>query len=288
VEADGNAGDNDQDVGFLVKTSRVQVDSITQEELAGCNGTAATCNTYTDPTNGLPALLNDRPPLTLRGTVDAGGINPRPIIVVVNHTRSFIDIESLGPEGARVRAKRTAQAEFLANLLQSLQTANPTTAILSIGDYNAYEFSDGFTDPIATIKGNPTSDDEIVVDASPDLVNPDFINLTDSLPASERYSFIFEGTPQALDHMVVNTVAQAYVQRYAIARNNSDFPESPSSLFAGDNSRPERNSDHDMPIVYLQFPPPSADLAITKTASAGTVQTNTNVTYTIRKLRCSQ
>ncbi len=67
IEADGNAGDADQDVGFLVKTSRVQIDSVTQIEKPGCTGNAATCNTYIDPTTGNPALLNDCPPLILRG-----------------------------------------------------------------------------------------------------------------------------------------------------------------------------------------------------------------------------
>jgi hypothetical protein len=100
----------------------------------------------------------------------------------------------------------------------------------------------------------PTADDQLVVDQSPDLVNPDFINLTDTLPADQRYSFIFEGTPQAIDHMLLNTVAASYVQRYHIARNNSDFPEVPGSLFANDITRPERNSDHDMPVAYLKFP----------------------------------
>jgi hypothetical protein len=176
------------------------------------------------------------------------------VIIIVNHTRSFIDVELVGGAGPRVRAKRKAQGEFLADLLQELQTDNPGTPVLSIGDYNAYQFSDGFTDPIATIKGTPTADDEIVVDASPDLVDPNFINLTDTLPADQRYSFIFEGTPQAIDHMLLNTVAASYVQRYQIARNNADFPEVPGSLFANDANRPERNSDHDMPVVYLKFP----------------------------------
>ena len=242
-----------QNVGFLVKTSKVQIDSVTQEELPGCVGTAATCNTFTDPNNNQPALLNDRPPLVLRATVDPSGVNPRQIIVIVNHLRSFIDIETVTGEGARVRAKRKAQGEFLADLLQDLQTNNPTTAIISIGDYNAYEFNDGYTDPIATIKGMPTADNELVVDESPDLVDPNFINLTDGLPASQRYSFIFEGTPQALDHVIVNTVAHSYLERYAIARNNADFPE--NSAVASDITRPERNSDHDMPIAYFTFPP---------------------------------
>ena len=77
--------------------------------------------------------------------------------------------------------------------------------MISVGDYNAYQFNDGYTDPIATLKGEPTPDDQLVVDGSPDLVNPNFVNLTDTLPAAERYSFIFEGTPQALDHVLVNT-----------------------------------------------------------------------------------
>lgn len=299
IEANGTSGDSDQDVGFLVKTSRVQIDSVTQIEQPGCNGTPATCNTFIDPNTGNPALLNDRPPLVLRATVDAATLNPREVIIVVNHLRSFIDIEVVGAEGNRVRAKRKAQGEFLADLLQDLQTDNPGVPVLSIGDYNAYQFSDGYTDPIATIKGTPTADDQIVVDASPDLVNPDFINLTDTLPADQQYSFIFQGTPQALDHMLLNTVAASLVQRYHIARNNADFPEVPGSLFLNDTTRPERNSDHDMPIVYLKFPNAATtttvsdatavfsttDQSVTLTANvsatAGTVNEGT-VTFTVR------
>ncbi|HEX3185765.1 MAG TPA: endonuclease/exonuclease/phosphatase family protein, partial [Pyrinomonadaceae bacterium] len=280
IENDGTSGDADQDVGFLVKTSRIQIDSVTQIELAGCDGTAATCNTFIDPNTNAPALLNDRPPLVLRATVDAGTPNPRQIIVVVNHLRSFIDIEVIGAEGNRVRAKRKAQGEFLANLLQGLQTDNPGTPVLSIGDYNAYQFNDGYTDPIATAKGTPTADDQVVVDASPDLVNPDFINLTDTLPADQRYSFIFEGTPQAIDHMLLNTAAQAINTRYHIARNNSDFPE--VAAFAGDATRPERNSDHDMPVGYFKFPAATtsttvANAAAVFSATDQTVVLNANV-----------
>ena len=298
IEADGNPGDADQDVGFLVKTSRVQIDSVTQIEKAGCNGTAATCNTFTDPNTNAPALLNDRPPLVLRATVDAATLNPRQVIIVVNHLRSFIDIELVTGEGPRVRAKRKAQGEFLADLLQELQTDNPGIPVMSIGDYNAYQFNDGYTDPIATAKGTPTADDQIVVDASPDVVNPDFINLTDTLPADQQYSFIFEGTPQAIDHMLLNTVAASYVQRYHMARNNSDFPEVPGSLFANDATRPERNSDHDMPVAYLKFPnapttttvsdvtavfsptDQSVTLTANVTTAAGTVNEGT-VTFTV-------
>ena len=277
VEANGVTNDGDQDVGFLVKTSRVQIDSVVQEELAGCDGTAANCNTFIDP-NGNPALLNDRPPLVLRATVDALTANPRQIIVVVNHTRSFIDIELVGGDGPRVRSKRKAQSEFLADLLQDLQTANPGTPVVSIGDYNAYQFNDGYTDPIATIKGTPTADDQMVVDASPDLVNPDFINLTDTqLSPDQRYTFIFEGTPQAIDHFIINSAANAILQRYHIARNNADFPE--GALFAGNATRPERNSDHDMPVGYFCFPKAAPSTSVSD-ASASVSASDQNVTLT--------
>jgi hypothetical protein len=236
-------GTGTQHVGFLVKTSRVNVVSVTQE-LA----------TEIDPTDG--GELHDRPPLVLRATF---GATAQPVIVLVNHLRSFIGVEGVDANGARVRAKRTAQAESLARLLQELQVANPGTPVISIGDYNAYEFNDGYTDPIAILKGQPTPDDQIVVDESPDLVNPNFYNLTEELPAPERYTFMFEGTPQALDHMLVNGVARMHLSRYAVARNNADFPETPSALFAGDANRPERNSDHDMPVAYFDFSGPAIE-----------------------------
>ncbi|MGE0393186.1 MAG: lamin tail domain-containing protein [Vicinamibacterales bacterium] len=259
-----------QNVGFLVKTSRVRIDGVSQER-AG--------DTFINPNTGQPETLHDRPPLVLRATVTPNGLNPHPVIVVVNHTRSFIDVDLVGGEGPRVRAKRTAQAESIAGLLQELQVNNAGIPILAIGDYNAYQFSDGYTDPIAVLKGTPTPDDQIVVEQSPDLVDPDFANLTDTLPAAERYSFIFEGTPQALDHMLVNTTAQPLVQRYAIARGNADFPD--VAAFTSDATRPERASDHDMPVAYLKFPPPAADLSVTIQPDAATVQAGGAVTFTV-------
>jgi uncharacterized repeat protein (TIGR01451 family) len=261
-----------QNIGFLVKTARVSIDAVSQERAA---------ETYTNPLNGQQETLHDRPPLVLRATVDALGSNPRPVIVVLNHTRSFIDIELVGGDGIRVRAKRTAQAESVAGLLQELQTANPDTPIISIGDYNAFEFSDGYTDPISIIIGAPTPDDQIVVDASPDLVEPNFINAMHTLPADQRYSFIFGGTPQLLDHVLVNQVANTWLQRVAIARGNTDFPEVPAALFAGDVMRPERSSDHDMPVAYFRLPAPTADLTIGMSAAPEPVPAGQQVTYTI-------
>jgi hypothetical protein len=234
-----------QNVGFLVKTSRVRIDEVTQER-AG--------DTFVNPHTGQTETLHDRPPLVLRASVDPGDPRGGPVIVVVNHLRSFIDIEIVEGEGVRVREKRKAQAEAVAHLLQELQAANPATPVISVGDYNAFQFSDGYTDPIATLKGAPTPGDQIVVGVSPDLVDPNYVNLIDALPTDQRYTFIFEGTPQALDHVLVNAAAHRLFQRIAVARTNADFPRHASGGFSADPARPEANSDHDMPVAYFAVP----------------------------------
>jgi predicted extracellular nuclease len=236
-----------QNVGFLVKTARVRIDAVTQERAA---------STYIRPSDGTTDETHDRPPLVLRATVEPTGAN-KPVIVVVNHTRSFIDIELVAGDGPNVRAKRKAQAEDIAGLFQELQTGSPGVPVIAVGDYNAFQFNNGYDDPIAVMKGNPTPDEQIVVDASPDLVNPNFFNLIDELPAEERYTFIFSDDQQAqvLDHVLVNTVAHDINTRIFIARNNADFPEIPPTAFASDATRPERNSDHDMPVAYFSLFP---------------------------------
>lgn len=248
IEGDGTTGDNDQDVAFLVKTSRVAVDSVTQE-LAS--------ETFVEPGTSTVAILHDRPPLVLRGRVDPAGVN-LPVIAIVNHTRSFIDIDQDPGNGPRVREKRKKQAESIAALFQTLQTNNPTTPIISVGDYNAYQFSDGYTDPLATLKGTPTSDDNIVVDASPDLINPNFFNLTDNLPADQQYSFNFAGTLQALDHILVNRTAYDRRTRNFIIHNNTDFPEVPAGLYKSNTERTEGYSDHDIALAYFSLTAPTA------------------------------
>ena len=223
------------DVGLLVKSARVFVHDVTQV------GKDAT---YIDPNTGNPALLNDRPPLVLRATVQGAVGSPFPITFIVNHLRSMNGVES----DARVRAKRAAQAEFLANLIQSRQAADPTERIVSVGDYNAFAVNDGYVDLMGTIKGQPTSADEVVV-ASPDLVNPNLTSLVDLLPVDDAYSYLFDGSIQTLDHILANVAVMQRLTRFRYARNNADFPES----YRNDPDRPERLSDHDMPVAYLSL-----------------------------------
>lgn len=236
------------DVGFLVRTSRVTVVEVMQ---------LGKTNTYVNPVSGLPETLNDRPPLLLRASVPRPGTpTPLPVTVFLNHLRSMSGIDNPS-DGPRIRAKRRAQAEFLAGLVQARQITAPDENLVLIGDFNAFPFNDGYADVMGTIQGTPTPSNLVTL-ASADLVEPNLTNLILTLPSEQRYSFSFDGNAQALDHVLVNTTLQPRASRIVYARSNTDFPESYRSNF----NRPERVSDHDVPVVYITRNRPPRDLRI--------------------------
>jgi len=241
------------DVGFLVKSGRVNVVNVIQ---FGKN------DVFINPNNGQSELLNDRPPLVLNATFNKPGCTtPYPFTVIVNHLRSLNGIDDAA-DGNRVRQKRKAQAEFLANLIQGLQTEDPNAKIISVGDYNAFQFNDGYVDVIGTIKGTPTPAANVVL-ASNDLVNPDLTDLVDTYISAQRYSYSFNGSAQVLDHILVNEKALGIKSRFAIARVDADFPE----IYRNDANRPERISDHDAPVAYFLFVDVTPPVAICKPAT---------------------
>ncbi|HLA78868.1 MAG TPA: endonuclease/exonuclease/phosphatase family protein [Vicinamibacteria bacterium] len=250
------------DVGFLVKSTRVGVAAVTQFGLTA---------TYINPTTGLPETLWDRPPLVLEATVNPVGGNPFPVTVIANHLRSLSGIDD-PTDGPRVRAKRRAEAEYLADLIQDRQLANPGERILAVGDFNAFQVNDGYVDLIGTIKGTPTHPDNVVL-ASSDLVSPDLLGLTDG-PSAEQYSFSFDGNAQQLDHILMTANATSQLTGFHFARVSSDFPES----YRNDPLRPERLSDHDAPVAYLRGL--SADLGVAIADAPDPGYGGTPITYT--------
>jgi hypothetical protein len=231
------------DVAFLVKTTRVSPMAVTQY------GKAAT---FVNPETGELNTLNDRPPLVL----EAAAIRPNgdvfPLIVIVNHLRSLNGVET-----ARVQAKRAAQAEFLADLVQDLQAATPGARILLVGDFNAFDVNDGYVDVLATVAGTPAPPEAVAV-ASGDLVDPDLANLNLRLPAGERYSYIFDGNAQTLDHALASAALAPWVSRFAYGRSNADFPE----VLTGSDSA-ARLSDHDGAVTYVDLGTPRVSGRIT-------------------------
>jgi predicted extracellular nuclease len=237
--AEGNDISN-INVGFLVKSTVTVVD-VTQY---------GKDTTFVSPTSGSTLLLNDRPPLVLRARAARAGSNDSmPFTVIVNHLRSLLDIDDPAT-GAQVRAKRQQQAEFLAGLIQSRQAADPSEKIVALGDFNAYQFNDGYVDSVGTIKGTPTPAGQVVL-ASNTLVSPPLTALVDQDAAADRYSYTFAGSAEEIDQILLNQPALGVFSRYAVGRLDADFPE----IYRNDPNRPERISDHDWPVVYLSLPP---------------------------------
>ncbi|HSK79401.1 MAG TPA: IPTL-CTERM sorting domain-containing protein [Thermoanaerobaculia bacterium] len=274
------------DVGFLVKTAsvdggttpRVEVVEV-QQELDGTLFVNADSSTET---------LNDRPPLRLNAIVHHPNGASFPVTVIVNHLRSLngVNLETPGSNGwptsgARVRAKRLAQAEDLANLVQARQTADPTEHIILVGDFNAFDVNDGLGDSMGVIAGTPSPDDETAVPGDGvDLVNPDFDNLVDTPPAPERYGYVFDGNAQNLDHALVNQplIADTTARRIEHPRINADYPQTARN----DGTTPVRLSDHDPVVGFFTVPAfLTAGVSITKMESADPVTAGTDFSYTV-------
>ncbi len=232
---DGRGIDN----GFLVKTSGVKVLEIKQfgkEEK------------YLNPDTKEQNFLNDRPPLMLRAAVEDGKSGqPFEFTVVANHLKSFGGYND-PKQKANVRMKKRLQAEYLAKWVQGRQKADPAERIILVGDFNMYQFNDGITDLMGTIAGKPAGGNA-VENPSADMVDPDMINLVDLIKPLERYSYIFDGNSQVLDHILVTANLTRHLNGFGYARLNADFPE----VYRNDATRVERFSDHDPSIAYFSL-----------------------------------
>ena len=233
---DGNDG-RGIDNGFLIKTSRVKV--IESKQLGKENK-------YKNPDTSEDNFINDRTPLMLRASIDdtKSGL-PFEFTVVVNHLKSFLGYSD-PKQKANVRMKKRLQAEFLAKFVQERQTANPKERIILLGDFNAFQFNDGILDVIGTIKGKTAGKDEIL-NPSEDLVNPDLIDLVDVIAAPQRYSYVYDGNAQVLDHIIISETLRRHTTGFGYARINADFPE----VYRNDGTRFERFSDHDPSIAFF-------------------------------------
>jgi uncharacterized protein len=228
------------DVGFLTKNSRVNVSAVTQFGLTA---------TYLNPITNAQDLLNDRPPLVLEATITSATGGSAAVTVIANHLRSFLSIND-PVDGVRVRAKRLAQAEFLANLVQARQAANANERIIVLGDFNAYEFNDGYVDVLGSIIGNPTPATQVTL-AGADLVNP---NLTRLIDSSADYSYVFDGFLQSIDHVIVSQglINNSSARSLTHVRMNADYPATARSDYSA--TAVNRLSDHDALVLSVTVP----------------------------------
>jgi hypothetical protein len=102
---------------------------------------------------------------------------------------------------------------------------------------------------------------------------PHLVDASESTPLADRYSYVFDGSAQTLDHVLFTQNLQPYFARVEHARVNADFPE----VLRNDPARPERLSDHDPAVAYFRLTP---DAGIAMAARTSPVA-GQPLTYTI-------
>jgi hypothetical protein len=222
--------------GFLVNTSKIDIVSIEQI------GASATYTT----TSGSSATLFDRPPLVLQAGIPRSGTTDYDITVIDSEMldRTNVDSSTLG---ADARAKREAQAVYLADLIQTYQTAGDH--VLAAGDYHAFEFSDGFVDTIGAIDGDPVSSSLVTLSSTSDLTDPNLENLTTTATSTDRYSYVENGSAEEPDHILVTSDLES-TTTIGYARFGADFP----LIDLNDDTTALAASNHDGVIAYLTVP----------------------------------
>lgn len=204
----------DRGVGF---TDRAGGDATTATQVVG-RGTGTTLSASPgriDPTNA--AWKDSRKPLvgqfTFRG---------RSYFVIANHFASKGGDQPLfgrwQPPQRSSEVQRHQQASVVRGFVDRLLRADPRANVVTLGDLNDFEFS-------------RTADI---------LVGSGRTRLTDlprTLPASERFTYVYDGNSQVLDHILVSPALQQRGHRYDIVHTNSGFPD--------------QDSDHDPQVVRL-------------------------------------
>jgi hypothetical protein len=233
------------DVGLLVR-SDVTVNKVTQ---LGKNTL-----TSGDACSSMPCPpLNDRPPLLLDATF--AGYH---FAVLVLHDRSLSGVDDVSN---RVRQKRLDQAQFVGEIVQAWQTGysgplsdgeqvpnpDPTAPIIVIGDYNAYEFTDGYVDVTGQIKGTAVESDNLLW-AAP-ITTPTLCDAGLTSDPAQRYSFQFDGSVQELDHSLVSRAGWPDFVRLDNAHGNADTSEAGPEVT--DPTTPARSADHDGQVLTI-------------------------------------
>ncbi|WP_068878075.1 MULTISPECIES: endonuclease/exonuclease/phosphatase family protein [unclassified Phenylobacterium] len=225
----GEAGGNIRQ-GYLYNPERVQY-------VAG----SAYLLDDNDPANG-DAYANSRKPLVAEFT-----FNGETITVVDVHNTSRIGSEELfgdhQPPDNAGEARRIDQTAPIKDLVEGMVAADPSAKVVVMGDFNAFQFETSLTQ--LTSGGAMT-------------------NLSDLLAPAERYTYVFDGNSQQIDHLLAsNDLANG--AQFDIVHMNAGQPASSG-----------RATDHDAVVarMYVNAKPVAV-------ADVATVSENQNVTIDV-------
>lgn len=218
---DGGAPNANIRVGFLYNPERV---SLTAGAEAGDATTAVgyedgklTLNPgRIEPNND--AFKNSRKPLAAQ--FDFQGES---VIVIANHWNSKSgDTPLFGSQQPPVYGSETQRhkiANIVYDFIEDIKTKNPDANVVSLGDFNDYQFSESLKIHEGSL----------------------MTNMINKVETQDRYTYVYQGNSQVLDHILVsnNLADQTNVD---ILHINADFTE-----MAG------RASDHDPVLVQVDL-----------------------------------
>ncbi len=123
------------------------------------------------------------------------------------------------PPTLTTEAQRLQQAAIVNDFVDDILAVDPKAEIIVLGDLNDFEFSA----PVRTLVGSP----------------PVLTPLMETLPPAERYSYVFEGNSQSLDHIVVSDSLRALPFEFDVVHVNAEFAV--------------QTSDHDPQVLKVEL-----------------------------------
>lgn len=149
--------------------------------------------------------------------------NGRPVFVIANHFNSKGGDQPLfgryQPPARPSETQRHAQATAVRTFTDQILAVDPNAAVIVLGDLNDFEFSQ--TTDLLTAGGS-------------------LVDLPRTLPLPERYTYVYEGNSQVLDHILISPALAARAYSYDIVHLNSEFAT--------------QLSDHDPQVVRIPLP----------------------------------
>jgi hypothetical protein len=170
-----------------------------------------------DPTN--TAFNSSRKPL-----VGEFRFRNRKFFVIANHFNSKGGDQPLfgrfQPPTRSSEVQRHRQAQIVNDFVDDILDADPNAHIVALGDFNDFEFSE----TVDILKGGVLHD------------------MIETLPQSERYSYVFEGNSQSLDHVLVSDATFGLPYEFDEVHVNAEFAQ--------------QASDHDPSVLRLALNSP--------------------------------
>ena len=173
-----------------------------------------------DPDNS--AFSNSRKPLA--GEFEFGG---RKLFVIANHWVAKIGDQPLfgriQPPKFSSETKRIKQARVVRAFIDQILAIDPQANVIALGDLNDNDFSPVLT----TLKGTGTTA---------------LVNTIERLPTTERYTYLFQGNAQGLDHILVSNSLSKITLDIDIVHVNAEFAD--------------QTSDHDPALLRISWAKP--------------------------------